>query len=102
MSEWSPHGDPILALLPAERPWSFDTLPLDEQKWRARMFLAVWIQTNSLPFAWFQALRHDPDDAEVRAWVEANLTNDLLIDGLQSRQQPLSTAPTEPTEAPKT
>jgi hypothetical protein len=53
-------GEPILALLPAERPWAFDLLSFEEQAWRARVFFAVWINTGGLMFAWAQALRHGP------------------------------------------
>jgi len=88
MQPWTPRGDPILALLPAERPWAFDLLPFEEQKWRARVFLAVWIQTDGMMFAWAQALQKDPDDAAIKAWVLKNLTDAVIIDGLQSRQQP--------------
>jgi hypothetical protein len=86
-------SDPILDLLPEERPWAFDQLPVDEQKWRARVFFGVRINTGSLPFAWFQALRKDPDDDEVRAWVERNLSDDVIIDGLTSLQVPEPTTP---------
>ncbi|HEY5484619.1 MAG TPA: hypothetical protein VIK31_12585 [Propionibacteriaceae bacterium] len=83
MQEWTPRGDPILALLPAEHPWAFDLLPFEEQQWRARVFLAVWINTGGLMFAWAQALRHGPDDAEVRAWVLANMTDAVIFEGLR-------------------
>ena len=88
MQEWTPRGDPILALLPAEHPWAFDQLPFEEQQWRARVFLAVWIQTDGMMFAWAQALQKDTDDAAIKAWVLKNLTDAVIIDGLQSRQQP--------------
>ena len=88
MQEWTPGGDPILALLPPEPPWAFQMLPRDEQQWRARVFLAVWIQTDGTMFAWSQALTKDPDDAAIKAWVLKNLTYDVILDGLQSRQQP--------------
>ena len=87
MEEWTPRGDPMLALLPAERPWAFDALPFEEQKWRARVFLTVWIQTDGTMFAWAQALQKDPDDANIKAWVLANLTDEVILDGLRSRQQ---------------
>jgi hypothetical protein len=77
-------SDPILALLPAERPWAFDALPFDEQQWRARVFLAVWINTGGLMFAWAQALRHGPDDAEVKEWVVANMTDAVIFEGLRA------------------
>ena len=86
MQEWTPGDDPMLALLPAEPPWAFQLLPREEQQWRARIFLAVWIQTGGEMFAWAQALRKDPDDAEVKAWVLKNLTDAVILDGLQSLQ----------------
>jgi hypothetical protein len=88
MQPWTPRGDPMLALLPAERPWAFDLLPFEEQKWRARVFLAVWIQTDGMMFSWAQALTKDPDDAAIKAWVLKNLTDEVILDGLASRQQP--------------
>jgi hypothetical protein len=85
---WSPRGDPILALLPAERPWAFDLLPFEEQQWRARVFLTIWIQTGSMIFAWAKALEKHDNDAERKAWVTEVLSDAVIIDGLQSRQQP--------------
>jgi len=88
MQEWPPGGDPMLALLPAEHPWAFDLLPFEEQQWRARVFLAVWINTGSAIFAWAMALRKADDDADVKAWTLANMTDAVILDGLASRQQP--------------
>jgi hypothetical protein len=87
VQEWSPGDDPMLALLPPEPPWAFQRLPREEQQWRARVYLAVWIQTDSVVFAWANALAKDPDDAEIKAWVLAILTDAVILDGLQSRQQ---------------
>jgi len=84
---WTPRGDPILALLPAEHPRAFDQLPFEEQQWRARVFLTVWIQTDGTMFAWSQALRKYDDEAEVKAWVLGVLTDEVILDGLRSRQQ---------------
>ena len=80
-------SDPMLALLPAERPWAFDRLPFDEQRWRARMFFAVWINTGGIAFAWAQALRNDPDDTEVKAWVLRNLTDEVILEGLRTQEE---------------
>ena len=88
MEEWTPAGDPMLALLTLEVPWAFQRLPREEQQWRARVFLAVWIQTDGMMFAWAQALRKYDNEAEVKAWVLGVLTDAVIIDGLQSRQQP--------------
>jgi len=87
MQPWTPRGDPILALLPAEHPWAFDQLPFEEQQWRARVFLTVWIQTDGTMFAWAEALRKYDDEAEVKAWVLGVLTDEVILDGLRSRQQ---------------
>src|SRR5674476_1697115 len=87
MQPWTPRGDPILALLPAERPWAFDLLPFEEQQWRARVFLMIWIQTGSMIFAWAKALEKHDNDAERKAWVNEVLSDAVIIDGLQSRQQ---------------
>jgi hypothetical protein len=39
-------------------------------------------------FAWAQALRKYDNEAEVKAWVLGVLTDAVILDGLQSRQQP--------------
>ena len=83
----TPGGDAMLALLPPEHPWAFDQLPFEEQQWRARVFLTVWIQTDGMMFAWAQALRKYDNEAEVKAWVLGVLTDDVIIDGLRSRQE---------------
>jgi len=88
MQEWTPGDDPILALLPPEPLWAFQMLPREEQAWRARVFLAIWINSGSQIFAWAQALRKGDDDAEVKAWVLRNLTDEVIIEGLQHRDQP--------------
>ena len=88
MQPWSPRGDPILALLPAEHPWAFDRLPFEEQQWRARVFLTVWIQTDGTMFSWAQALRKYDNEPKVKAWVTGVLTDEVILDGLRSRQQP--------------
>jgi hypothetical protein len=87
MQPWTPRGDPILALLPAEHPWGFDLLPFEEQQWRARVFLTVWIQTDGTMFAWAEALRKYDNAPEVRAWVLGVLADDVILDGLRSRKQ---------------
>ena len=87
MQPWTPRGDPILALLPAEHPWAFARLPFEEQQWRARVYLTVWIQTDGMMFAWAEALRKYDDEANVKGWVLATLTDEVILDGLRSRQQ---------------
>lgn len=105
MKQRTPQGDPILALLPAERPWAFVRLPVEEQQWRARIFLAVWIESGGasheaarLAFAWDNALHDynsDTDpvirEADVKAWVERNFTNEVIRDGLASLNEEAAT-----------
>jgi hypothetical protein len=86
MQEWSPGDDPMLALLPPEPLWAFQLLPREEQRWRARVFLAVRIQTGGEMFAWAQALREYDNEPEVKAWVLKNLTDEVILEGLQSLQ----------------
>jgi hypothetical protein len=86
----------MLALLPAERPWAFERLPFEEQKWRARIFFAVWIEAAGatrlaarLAFAWANALMDyskdsDIPEADVKAWVLRNFTDEVIRDGLAS------------------
>src|SRR5450756_2378935 len=87
MQEWTPGDDPMLALLPPEPPWAFQLLPREEQRWRARVFLAVWINTGGMMFAWAQALRKDEDDAEVKAWTLQNMTNEVILEGLRTQEE---------------
>jgi hypothetical protein len=87
MQEWTPGEDPMLALLPPEVPWAFQRLPRDEQQWRARVFLAVWINTGGLMFAWAEALRQEANDAERRAWVLRNLTDEVILEGLRVQEE---------------
>ena len=88
MQEWSPGDDPMLALLPPEVPWAFQRLPREEQRWRARVFFAVWINTGGMMFAWAQALRNEANDAERKAWVLRNLTDEVILEGLRTQEEP--------------
>jgi len=87
MQEWTPGDDPMLALLPPEVPWAFQRLPREEQQWRARVFFAVWINTGGLMFAWAQALRNEANDAERKAWVLRNLTDEVILEGLRVQEE---------------
>ena len=95
--------DPILALLPAERPWAFDRLDFEEQQWRARIFLAIWIQSGGAQhesartaFAWANAMmRYDEDpeipESDYKAWVLKNFTLEVIKDGLASLNKEAAT-----------
>ena len=85
MTDWSPRGDPILALLPAERPWAFDLLPFEEQEWRGRAFLIFYtISGRRTAYAWWQALRDD--DGATEAFIRERVTDDEIVTGLRGLQ----------------
>jgi len=51
------------------------------------VFLAVWINTGGMMFAWANALRNDPDETEVKAWVLGVLTDEVILEGLRVREE---------------
>jgi hypothetical protein len=64
MEKWTPGGDPMLALLPAELPLAFQRLPREEQAWRGRCFLIAYVMTNGgALLSWSIALNTDPRHA---------------------------------------
>jgi hypothetical protein len=82
---WSPQGDPMLALLPVEKPAIFKDLPLDEQKWRGRLFLITYITTGSVAFAWYSALTEDPDHVREMQLHIAATPDEVIVRGLQAK-----------------
>jgi hypothetical protein len=89
-SDWTPRGDPVMAMLPEARPDSFDRLPWEEQMWRGRVFLIYYTITGGgLGYSWWQALRNDdpldPDGSQVRAFI-ATVTDAEIISGLLGMQ----------------
>ena len=51
--------DPILALLPEERPAALATMPPDERGWRARAFILLRGAGYPSPMAWWLAMGDD-------------------------------------------
>lgn len=68
---WTPRGDRMLALLPADHPPNFDALPFEEQQWRGRVFLMIWTHTGSIPYSWATALSRGPEDEMARQMAMA-------------------------------
>jgi len=86
MEEWTPRGDPMLALLPAERPAAFDSLPFPEQEWRGRCFLIFYtISGRRTAYAWWQAMRDD-DGGTTEAFIRERVTDDEIVAGLRGLQ----------------
>jgi hypothetical protein len=80
--DFFPFGDPILAMLPDERPSAFDRLPPQEQMWRGRVFLMFFtISGGGVPYSWWQALRPD-EDGSVEAFV-ATVPDEQIVGGLK-------------------
>jgi hypothetical protein len=86
------HADPILALLPAERPAAFDRLPFEEQQWRGRVFLMILTGTGGkgLAYSWWQAMRQEDDDEATKAFV-ATVPDEQIIGGVIGMHQAAGT-----------
>lgn len=76
---WSPRGDRMLALLPVERPYAFDRLPFEEQRWRGRVFLMIWTHTGNTAYSWATALKQEPNDAEAAAFAMGVDENEIAF-----------------------
>ncbi len=53
-------NDPLLRLLPSERPPSFDEADEKTQGWRGRVFLMTWALGGSVAISWDMAMRDEP------------------------------------------
>ncbi len=83
MQEWTPGGDPMLALLPAELPYSFQSLPREEQAWRGRAFLIAFVMTDNEAFSWSLALTRDPVAAENNKMDVEHTGDEAIVQGLR-------------------
>ena len=82
MPEWTPGGDPMLALLPPELPMVFQALPREEQAWRGRTFLMSYLMMDNVVFSWAFALNNEPTHvAECKAIV-AETRDEVIVKGL--------------------
>ena len=54
--------DPFLEMIPDSQLSGFDRLPLAEQKWRARIYVATYMITGSAPFSWAIAIDEDAEE----------------------------------------
>lgn len=98
--DWSPRGDRMLALLPAERPEAFDRLPFEEQQWRGRVFLMLYTSTGSERFSWATALKSETNDDEAKAFVATVDDNEIAFrvsEASQGRWYGPPEAPVAPT-----
>jgi hypothetical protein len=63
--------DPFIERVPDPRLGGFSGLPEAEQRWRARLYAAVYVWSGSAPFSWQIAMNRDPDEVvAMRAFVE--------------------------------
>jgi hypothetical protein len=64
------NGSSVLALLPDELPFTFQSLPPAEQAWRGRLFLMVWILYGHQAYSWSMALASGHEwEADMRRTV---------------------------------
>jgi hypothetical protein len=73
--------DPFLAQIPDPRLSGFDGLPRNEQKWRARIYVAVYQLTGSAPFSWAIAMETDPEQIAMMKAFLANTTDERILAG---------------------
>jgi len=83
VQEWSPGDDPMLALLPPEPPWVFQSLPREEQAWRGRLFLISYVMTDHAAFSWAFALNNEPVHVAEGKQVVAGTTDEVIVQGLR-------------------
>lgn len=63
--------DPFTERVPDPQLGGFSALPELEQRWRARVYVAVYVWSGSAPFSWHLAMNRDPGEVvAMRAFVE--------------------------------
>lgn len=77
--------DPIMRLLPDERPQAFDLLDPKNQKVRGRYFLMTWAYTGSEPYSWFMALQVEPDNIKAIADLVAATPDERIAQAVRWR-----------------
>lgn len=74
-------SDPVLLALDAEQiPTAFIVLPDAEQRWRGRLFMALYWLTHHPAFSWAHALiTSEPEQSEWRKMVTDADDDDLIL-----------------------
>lgn len=72
--------DPIVDLLPAERPSFLARMPADELAWRARYWILARGAGAAEPLAWVLALNGDPDFMEEGPALVAQVSDETIAD----------------------
>jgi hypothetical protein len=73
--------DPFLAFIPDPELSGFAGLPVAEQKWRARIYMAMFLFTGSAPYSWAVAMDSDPEEvAAMRAFL-AETSDEVILAG---------------------
>lgn len=96
LEPWSPRGDRILALLPAEHPSAFERLPFEEQQVRGRVYLMTLVATGNSPYSWWVALDNSPGALTGMQELVADVPDERIAAGLLD----LGSGPLEPPGAP--
>ena len=90
--------DPILRLLPEDKPVAFLSLPEDEQRWRARAFLMLWVVTGHVVYSWWAALEHEPDWVAYLKELVASTTDADLTQHVTNVSQEIAAAKAAPVQ----
>jgi hypothetical protein len=81
-------ADPFLALVPDPQLGGFDRLPIREQKWRARIYVATYQLTGSAPFSWAIAMDTDPEQVAMMKAFLAETDDDRILAGPTVQAEP--------------
>jgi hypothetical protein len=68
----------MLALLPDEHPLAFDRLSFEEQQWRGRVFLMIYMRTGGVAYSWATAMSKEPDHEATKALIMSTLDEDEI------------------------
>ncbi len=81
-------GDPFLAQIPDPQLSGFDRLLVGEQKWRARIYVAMYQLTGSAPFSWAVAMDTDPEQIAMMKAFLAETPDERILGGPNERDEP--------------
>jgi len=72
-------ADPFVERVPDPTLGGFSALPREEQRWRARIYAAVYAWSGSAPFSWAVAMDRDTDEVvAMKAFLETTDDAGLL------------------------
>ena len=87
--------DPFIAFVPDPYLGGFYLLPLEEQRWRARIYAAVYLWSGSAPYSWAVAMDRDPTQVAAMLAFLGETDEASILAGMQAliEQDPRLSAP---------